>query len=204
MADNHQELTVREAALARRSIRKYTEEPVSDETIHELLRLAGTAPTPWNLQPWRVIAVKNKEELQKIQEIAFGQPQVGASAVTFVVYTDMDDTLANIEETVHPGLADQKDAVIAQIKGHFGNYAPADLHWWARAQGYTFLGYLMLLAQSMGYSTSPMLGFDQDKLKAHYNLPETAQVPFILSMGRPAEEGFPHHRHPNDRFVKII
>ncbi len=37
----------------RRSIREYRDEPVPLETIHRLIEAATTAPSPFNLQPWR-------------------------------------------------------------------------------------------------------------------------------------------------------
>lgn len=199
-----QQLTVTQAAEARVSIRKYTDETVSDETINELIRVAGTAPTPWNLQPWRIIAVKDKDTLAKLQEAAYGQRQVGGSAVTFVIATDMDDVIATLEDTVHPGMADRVAETAKSIRDHFAGYSAADLHWWGRSQGYTFMAYLLLAAQSHGYATSPMLGFDPAKVKEMFGLGENVQIPAIVSLGRPAEDGFPQFRHPLDRYVKIV
>lgn len=33
---------------------------ISDDTIRELLSLANLAPSSFNLQPWRVVVVKNQ------------------------------------------------------------------------------------------------------------------------------------------------
>ena len=44
-------LTVTDAAQARRSVRKYEAAPIPDADLHEILRLAGLAPSAWNLQP---------------------------------------------------------------------------------------------------------------------------------------------------------
>ncbi len=199
-----QELTVKQAAQARRSIRKYTDEPISDQTIHDLITTAGLAPSPWNLQPWRVIAVKDPETKQNLMAASYGQPQVGAAAVTFVIYTDMEGTLDNVENTIHPGQKEQEAEIAANMRKIFGGYEKSDLHWWGKAQGYTFMGFLLLAAQAEGYATSAMLGFEPDKVKALFNLPENAQISAIVAMGRPADEGFPHHRHNFDDFAKII
>ncbi len=43
-----------DAIRKRRSIRKYTDKPVSDEALEELLRAAMQAPSARNLQPWGV------------------------------------------------------------------------------------------------------------------------------------------------------
>ena len=39
----------------RRSIRKYTGEPISDELVERLLRAAMVAPSAGNEQPWQFI-----------------------------------------------------------------------------------------------------------------------------------------------------
>lgn len=199
-----QELTVTQAAHARNSIRKYTDEPISDDTIRELVTVAGLAPSPWNIQPWRVVAVKDPETKGKLMEAAYGQPQVGASAVTFVIWTDMAEAIDNVEDTIHPGMKEREAETAKSIRDHFAGYSESDFHWWGRAQGYTFMGFLLLAAQSHGYATSAMLGFDPEKVKALLGLPEQAQIPAIVAMGRPAEDGFPHYRHGFDRFAKIV
>jgi len=42
----------------RRSIRKYKDEPVSDEQLEALLRSGMQAPSARNLQPWVFIVTK--------------------------------------------------------------------------------------------------------------------------------------------------
>ena len=49
-----------EAILARRSIRKYTDQPVSDEQVTDLLRAAMAAPSAYNQQPWQFVVVRDR------------------------------------------------------------------------------------------------------------------------------------------------
>lgn len=197
-------LSVPAAAAARRSIRKYTSDPISDETLAEILRVAGLAPSPWNVQPWRVIAVRDPEAKAQLQANAYGQPQVGGAAVTLVVYSDMADALANLDEVVHPGFGDKAEGVKGQIQGALGTLPEADRETWGNGISYIFLGYLMLAAQSMGYSSSPMLGFDAEKVKAQFGLPSHVRVPALLAMGVADEEGFSHFRLPVERFLRTV
>lgn len=55
-----------EAIHNRRSIRKYTEAPVSDEQIRTLLKAAMTAPTACNQQPWEFAVVTDREKLDAV------------------------------------------------------------------------------------------------------------------------------------------
>jgi nitroreductase len=54
------------AILARRSIRRYTSEPVSDTDITELLEAAMCAPSAGNEQPWQFVVITERRLLDKI------------------------------------------------------------------------------------------------------------------------------------------
>ena len=49
--------TVEEAIASRRSIRCFLQDPVTRETVTELLALASRAPSGTNVQPWRVTVI---------------------------------------------------------------------------------------------------------------------------------------------------
>ncbi|MFW6115434.1 MAG: nitroreductase family protein [Chloroflexota bacterium] len=54
--------------FARRSIRQYTEEPVSDESIEILLKAAMAAPSASNRKPWQFIVVTKRETLDALAD----------------------------------------------------------------------------------------------------------------------------------------
>ncbi len=56
------------AIFTRRSIRKYTGQPVSDETIDILLRAAMSAPSARNEQPWEFIVIRDRAVLQQFPQ----------------------------------------------------------------------------------------------------------------------------------------
>ena len=49
--------------LSRRSIRAYTDEPVTEEQIEQLLRAAMSAPSANNEQPWQFVVIDDRELL---------------------------------------------------------------------------------------------------------------------------------------------
>ena len=57
-----------DAILTRRSIRKFTPEPVADQVITELLAAAMSAPSAGNEQPWQFVVLKERRLLDKIPE----------------------------------------------------------------------------------------------------------------------------------------
>ena len=55
-----------DAILSRRSIRRYTEQTVSDEMIKELLEAAMSAPSAGNEQPWHFVVIRDRQILNEI------------------------------------------------------------------------------------------------------------------------------------------
>jgi nitroreductase len=52
--------------LARRSIRKYTEQPVPDDLVHRLLVAATSAPSANNQQPWHFVVIRERAVLDAV------------------------------------------------------------------------------------------------------------------------------------------
>jgi nitroreductase len=57
------------AIHTRRSIRAFTEDPVSDEDARELLRAAMSAPSAGNEQPWEFVLIRDKATLGQVGAI---------------------------------------------------------------------------------------------------------------------------------------
>jgi nitroreductase len=194
--------TAVEAALSRRSIRQYGPEPIPEPELRELLRLVGRAPSAFNVQPWRFVVVQDDALKTKLAEAAFGQQQVLRAPATIVLYSDMQSALERIPEAMHPDMPDdRREAGVQSFRGTFADQTVDEREAWGNAQTNIALGYLLLLAESHGYATSPMLGFDPDKVKALLGLPAHVRLTALISIGYPAEEGFRPHRLPVDTLV---
>ncbi len=51
----------------RRSVRMFSDRPVSRETIQNIILAAGTAPSGSNQQPWRFVAVQDPSVKKEIR-----------------------------------------------------------------------------------------------------------------------------------------
>jgi nitroreductase len=58
-----------QAILTRRSIRKYTSEPLPEGSLEKLLKAAMSAPSAGNQQPWQFIAITERDVLAQIPSI---------------------------------------------------------------------------------------------------------------------------------------
>ncbi|MGI6216108.1 MAG: nitroreductase family protein [Coriobacteriales bacterium] len=64
----------------RSSIRKYTDEPVSDEDIEKLMRAAMAAPSAANQQPWEFFITRDEKMKKKLADSSpFTSPTASAS-----------------------------------------------------------------------------------------------------------------------------
>lgn len=57
-----------EMIFSRRSIRKYTDQPVSDKDLRTLLEAGMAAPSSRNIKPWHLVAVTARETLDLLAE----------------------------------------------------------------------------------------------------------------------------------------
>jgi nitroreductase len=54
------------AILERRSVRKYTSEPLTKEEIEKIIKAGQFAPSAKNTQPWRFIVITNRELIAEL------------------------------------------------------------------------------------------------------------------------------------------
>ncbi|MCK4874155.1 MAG: nitroreductase family protein [Phycisphaerales bacterium] len=72
-----------EMIALRRSVRRFSDRPVPQTVIEEIIRAAGTAPSGANKQPWRFVAVQDPALKRKIrvtaeeEELAFYKDRAG-------------------------------------------------------------------------------------------------------------------------------
>ncbi len=74
-----------EAIQGRRSIRFFTDKPVSEENVKTLIDAARQAPSAGNIQPWEFIIIRKTEIKRKLVAAAGHQTFIEQAAVVIVV-----------------------------------------------------------------------------------------------------------------------
>lgn len=77
---------------SRRSIRQFSDQPVSDEVIHKIIEAGTWAPSGKNNQPWKFAVIKDngiKEEMSKLTHYSKIVSEAGALIAVF-----LDDSLS--------------------------------------------------------------------------------------------------------------
>ena len=177
---------ITQVLLDRRATPHFRPEPLPDDYLEAILRLAAQAPSGFNLQPWRFIVVQGTPGKMRLQRAAMGQVKVSEAPVVIIAFAlkggwrgDMD---AILQEGVRRGtgtseeVAKQKHA-ITEFLGAF----PADV--WTNRHTMIALTTMMLVAEAYGVDTAPMEGFDPEVVKSEFGLPQEAEVVALLAMG---------------------
>jgi nitroreductase len=199
-----QTISVQQAIESRHSIRKFKQQPIDEQDLQNIFELVRLSPSAWNLQPWRFHVITDDNLKNKLEEAAYGQKQVTSAPAVIVVTSDMEDVLANIADTVHPGLSgEKKEEEVANLSAFFNGMSVEQRGQWGLTQTNIAFGILMTAVQGFGYASNPMLGFDQDKVRELLELPKHVQFAGILPIGKPDSEGYPHHRFDLKKIVKF-
>lgn len=164
-----------DAIFNRKSIRRYTDEKVTDEQVENILRAAMAAPSAGNQQPWDFIVVRSNETRDKIMKVSPYATPLKTANVAIVVCGD-------------------------SAKERFKGYWVQDCS--AAIQNMLIkVEEIGLGAVWMGiYPEQDRV----DGLKKIFNLPETVTPLAIISVGYPAEERSAVDRFNKDRIHNEI
>lgn len=74
-----------QSILSRRSVRNFTDKPLEDEKLREILRAAMSAPSACNQQPWRFVVIRDWETLKELHATHNWMSALLSAPVTVVV-----------------------------------------------------------------------------------------------------------------------
>ena len=179
------------AIQERRSIRKFKQDPVSDDIITQLLEAARLAASGSNTQPWRFVAVRSADIKEKIKATTRYRFAVAAPVVIICCadLSALDKRPARLRELVEAGVFDGVDVS--------GSYNPPD-QTTDQIMGYLTMNvgiaitHMMLKAVELGLGTCWIGGFDKVKVKEILNLDDNLVVTAMLPVGYP--DGMPKAR----------
>lgn len=78
-----------QAIVSRRSIRKYTGEPIADTEVRSLLEAAMSAPSAMATDPWRFLVLRDRAALASLAEILPYGKMLNDAALGIVVCGDL-------------------------------------------------------------------------------------------------------------------
>ena len=105
--------------LTRRSIRKFTGEPLAEGQLETLIRAGMYAPSAHNLRPWRFVTVEDRDVMMELKPMCRWWQMLDQAAVTIAVASDPSgrDEMAAEFETDDCGAAIQNILLAAHALG---------------------------------------------------------------------------------------
>ncbi len=148
---------------------------IPKEKLDRIFKAISLSPSSFGLQPYSVIVIDNKEVLEKIRPIANMQPQITEASV-LLVFTAWDNlTEERIEayikriSTVRNVSEDSLKQIKTMLEMQLKNTAEQNFVWNAK-QTYIALGIGLVAAAEENIDSTPMEGFNQEKLDEILNL----------------------------------
>jgi len=93
-------MDVDRAIRARRSIRKYRREPISEDVISELLEAARLAPSSNNRQAWTMIVVQDRDLKERLAKASGNQRFVAECSVYIVGVAQPDKYYSTVDMAI--------------------------------------------------------------------------------------------------------
>jgi nitroreductase len=189
-------METKQAVLTRQSIREYDPNFKIDEaTLLQLLQEASTAPSSWNLQPWRFVIIQQPEMKAKLRPFVFSNTtQLDTSSALILVLNDLDRyamyPILN-QMDLDAGLITQDHFKIRQQKAEQARATRSKES--LDREGLLDCGLvaqnIMILARGYGFDTCPMGGFDRDQFMTILGMDSTRYKPVVLiSIGKRAKD----------------
>ena len=156
---------------------------LSDEEIAELAALAVRAPSAFNLQNWKLIAVRTPEAKKRLKAVSFNQQKVEDASVTFIICGVLDG-YKQLSRVLQPAVAaGLVEADLAETWNSMATQAHAHNPGLQRDEAFRSASLaamtLMLAAQGRGLVTGAMSGFDPQGVSEAFELDQN-EVPVIL------------------------
>ncbi len=195
-----------EAIHTQRAIRRFTDEPVTDEEIHQVLEAATKAPSASNTQPWSFVVIREPDRRRQLAELYaksweiarnfYGDPEAAEHDWERRMLVAVNGMAASLESA--PVL------ILACLdRARLGPLVTTDLATlldppsaygaiWAAVQN------LLLAARGLGLGTVPttLHRLHEPQVRALFELPDTVEPMVLVVMGRPDAPFGPTSRDP--------
>lgn len=172
----------------RRSINFFdTEKELKDEVLKDIINLAVTAPSAFNLQPWQVIAVKSKEAKEKLYSLSSNQPKVLEAPVTLIIVGDKngyDPSNPIWDEFLNMLGGDKEKLSGYQQYAHslYGTTEERRLKFAESNAGLLAMS-IMYAAKAYDVESHPMSGIDFDGIRKEFEIDENKTVVMTIALG---------------------
>jgi len=194
--DGHELKTIPQVVLDRRATPHFLPDPIPANYLDAILQIASQAPSGFNLQPWRFIDVQDLENRRRLQKAAYNQAKIAEAPAVIIFLGMKQETKDRAHDILAEGArrgAGNPANVDAATQGAMNLLNSMPMPVWVNRHVMIAFTTMMLAAESYGFDTAPMEGFDPAAVKREFNIPDDAEVVALLAIGRlnPPDKPYP-------------
>lgn len=182
-----------EALELRATTRRFADEPVDRDLVLRLLEVASTAPSEFNLQPWRPVVCHDLQDRIRLRRCCLDQSQVQAAGVAVVCSVDPELLTSEAPraagEMVERGrwMASELEERLDFIRQVYaGGTREASIR-----NGLLYGHHLLLAGFSQGLAGFWLGGFDEGAIRREFSMPARVVVAGVVGLGWPRPQPEP-------------
>ena len=163
----------------RRAVKHFGEGEVDTSKI---VKAMTNAPSSFGIQPYKIIAVTNKDLRAQIRQAAYDQAQVTECHTLFVICARK-----NVKERAEQYIQESGATMVRDMLMGFLDYLN-DPTEWAKRQAYIALGFGLAACAEQRIASCPMEGFNGSLVSAILNLDANLVPCVMLAVGTSTEK----------------
>jgi len=180
--------TLSEAIHERRATPSFDGAPLPEDDLVKILEAGLHAPSGYNLQPWRFIVVQEPAHKKRLRTACYNQAKVEEASAVIVACGDSDGWRKDLDDMLQQGRAGgMPESYASQAKSsvpsYMSGFSTNEMKGWLNKHVMIAYTTMMWMAETMGYDTAPMEGFEQEKVHEVLRLPLSYHVVAILAVG---------------------
>lgn len=179
---------LRETFKARRSVNFFDpHKPLSEDTLQNIIDLAVLAPSAFNLQPWRIIAVRSDAAKEKLFRLSNNQAKVKEAPVTLIIVGDKNGFAKSNPawQEMLKNMGGKKEAVEGAQNAAYQLYGTSEERKlkFAESNAGLLAMAIMYAAKYYGVDSHPMSGIDFEGIQKEFGLGFDDTVVMSIALG---------------------
>jgi nitroreductase len=163
----------------RRAVKHFGE---GDVDTTKVIRAMVNAPSSFGVQPYKILAVTNKEMREQLRAVCYNQSQITECHTLFVLCARK-----NVKERAEQYIKETGAESLREMLMGFVGYMPDPVEW-AKRQAYIALGFGLAACAEQKIASCPMEGFNTQEVSRILTLEDTLVPCVLLAVGTSTEK----------------
>ena len=198
----------KQIVMERYATKTFDSKKIPESKVNELLELIRYAPSSFNIQPWKIIVVREQTTKDKLTPVSWNQPQISncSHLLVFCANINIKENIDLLEKTMIDNGASKENIkgyveIMVNFEKHMSNEQKLV---WAQKQTYIALSNALNGAKSLGFDSCPMEGFNSQEYSKILNLPQNLVPTVVCPIGYGTDKPKPKLRFEMEDVVMSV